>query len=127
MTSTSRTEVTDGMPYDKVTAELGTEIERYECPAAVVARHLRSLERGVLTALQHAQLPANSEAVRRKKRSLEPVKKGVRLTVCSDRRGGADGTSAGPSAKVAPAPIGPCGMGTLAPTQAHSRVRVSPP
>ena len=73
---------TAGVPYDKVQAQVGQPIERYECPAAVVARRLRRLERGVIKTWQHeAARPPTANEVARKKLSLAAPVAGFRLNV----------------------------------------------
>lgn len=84
---------TGGVPYDKVEVQGGTTIERYENPAAVVARRLRKLERGVCAAMGGKQKKAEAE---QKRTTVASANKGaVKLKVCRKQ--------AHHSAQVAPA------------------------
>jgi len=104
ITRGERIEVTNGVPYDRVDSVfVGTTIERYECPAAQVARRLRKLEYGVIGALKAEQSAARAEEIRKNKKALQPVRKGVKLTVCRNRPAQqASTTSAAGRARVAP-------------------------
>ena len=89
---------TGGLPYDRVEATQGYKMERYENPAAVVARRLRSLERGVCAAMAGKQKKAEAEQKNISVASAQP--KGTKLKVCRK-------TAAHHTAQVAPAAEAP--------------------
>ena len=84
---------TGGVAYGEADGHVGIPIERYENPAAVVARRLRKLEREGLKAMGGNQA---KQAKQGKRTSVEAEgAKGVKLKVCRAR--------AHHSAQVAPA------------------------
>ena len=101
--------LTNGVPYDRVETQAGMRVERYENPAAVVARRLRNLERGVCAAMGVNQKRAQAQG---RRTSVATANKGVKLKVCRKQ--------AHHSAQVAPA--SPGGAGELS---AGARVRTA--